>query len=808
MKFIAFRLRLGTSQLIRKWAQRQLPNGKIISGQILNPKTVNYQTLKPEKNGLFCERIFGPIDGSLCACGLPFLRGKKFCANCEVEFTSPQVRRYRLGYIQLVTAVAHIWFFKGRPNYLSLFLNLPNRKIENLLYCTQNICRTIFPKELEGVFYPKKKFIKYKIPKVFSPKINVQRFWGFQKTDAYILEYEKLENILSFGCGWSHPEGKGQGRRRSFHPRRLLCQRSTSSSIQSKWTGAQPQQKNNSFFITPSRKALGGDFFYKILQRKSRKTVGSQPQPGLRDSALFFSFSIVSKMFSWNININYNWFVYFVCHFPKKGDLLNKYYPGPPGFVNFCPLQSRLYCFTGVQLIKTWLSQLTQNDHGRFLEIQLRIDLLKLDLKEPLLENEFVQKINLLRRFKYLRSFRHKKMNPASMILSVLPVLPPDLRPIVKLDGSKLAIAVSDLNKLYQYVILRNRRLWRLTRKADFHCLNSEAFQYTQRLLQESVDNLIENKSGGSLSDLFKGKKGRFRQNLLGKRVDYSGRSVIVVGPFLKIYECGIPREIAYELFQPFLIRSLIGQKKAHTIFGAKKLLTSLSHDKPFLWNLLKKIVEKHPLLLNRAPTLHRLSIQAFLPRLIEGRAILLHPLVCSPFNADFDGDQMGVHIPLCFEARGEAWKLMWSQNNLFSVATGNPVFSPSQDMILGSCFLTTKNIQQYCFSLLNIQKNFKLWPKGSLDFFFPFSRKEKTLEDSWLNSNNLKPIWISQNPFEIKFETDKTKQKIIEIRINIQGQSLKFRSHFCQHFHPSGTEIFRHIRTTYGRLKFYQDVL
>ena len=842
MKFIAFRLRLGTSQLIRKWAQRQLPNGKIISGQILNPKTVNYQTLKPEKDGLFCERIFGPINGSLCACGLPFSRGEKFCENCEVEFTSPQVRRYRLGYIQLVTAVAHVWFFKGRPNYLSLFLNLSNRKIENLLYCTQNICRTIFPKELEGVFYPKKKFIKHKVPEVFSPKINVQRFWGFQKTYAYILEYEKLEKIPAFGCGIVL--------RGILRPRRLLCQRCTSLSVPPKRTFKRPRRgskgggqedgrtgglparrayrssatfgevcspgpgarcapnlpsffstKKNSFFITPNRKALGGVFFYKIPQRKSRKT--GRSTPGLRDSALFFSFSIVSKMFSWNINYNWFDFVYFVCHFPKKGDLLNKYYPGPPGFVNFCPLQSRLYCFTGVQLIKTWLSQLTQNNHGRLLEIQLRIDLLKFDLKEPLLENEFVQKINLLRRFKYLKSFRHKKMNPASMILSVLPVLPPDLRPIVKLDRSK--IAVSDLNKLYQYVILRNRRLWRLTRKADFHCLNSEAFQYTQRLLQESVDNLIENKSGGSLSDLFKGKKGRFRQNLLGKRVDYSGRSVIVVGPFLKIYECGIPREIAYELFQPFLIRSLISQKKAHTIFGAKKLLTYLSQEKPFLWNFLKKIVEKHPLLLNRAPTLHRLSVQAFLPRLVEGRAILLHPLVCSPFNADFDGDQMGVHIPLCFEARGEAWKLMWSQNNLFSVATGNPVFSPSQDMILGSCFLTTKNIQQYCFSLLNIQKNFQLWPKGSLDFFFPYSRKEKTLEDS---SNNLKPIWISQNPFEIKFETDKTKQKLIEIRINIQGQSLKFRSHFCQYFHPSGTEIFRHIRTTYGRLKFHQDVL
>nr|YP_009514448.1 RNA polymerase b1-subunit [Caulerpa lentillifera]AXG75887.1 RNA polymerase b1-subunit [Caulerpa lentillifera] len=749
MKFIAFRLRLATSQLIRKWAQHQLPNGQIISGQILNSKTVNYETFKPEKNGLFCERIFGPI-GSKCACGLPFSREEKFCRNCEVEFTSPQVRRYRLGYIQLVTAVAHVWFFKGRPNYLSIFLNLPNKKIENLLYCTQNICRTIFPKEFENLISTNKKKSRKHFHKVVFGTPGDNRFWGWKK----IPRYKYI---------WSLSE-------------------SQSKCIFSPMTGmwAIEEKKNSTQFTGEKRRFLS----------LKKQFIG-----GIRDSALFFGFSIVSKMLSWNIHYNWFDFVYFACHFPKKGDLLNKYYPGPPGFVYFCPPQSRLHCFTGVQLIKTWLSQLTQN--SRLLEIQLRIDLLKLDIKEPLLENEFVQKINLLRRFKYLRSFRHKKMNPASMILSVLPVLPPDLRPIIQLDGSK--IAVSDLNKLYQYVILRNKRLSKLTRVSDFHCLNSEAFQYTQRLLQESVENLIENKSGGlkSLSDLFKGKKGRFRQNLLGKRVDYSGRSVIVVGPFLKIYECGIPKEIAYELFQPFLIRSLIGQKKAHTIFGAKKLLTSLlnhSHHQNVLWNFLKKIVEKHPLLLNRAPTLHRLSIQAFLPRLIDGRAILLHPLVCSPFNADFDGDQMGVHIPLCFQARGEAWKIMWSQNHLFSVATGNPVFSPSQDMILGSCFLTTNNIQQYCFSLLNTHSS-----KNSLDLL-PGQELEQ--------SNILKPIWISQNPFEITFETDKRKQKLIEIRINIYGQSQKLRSQFCQHFHPSGTEIFRHIRTTYGRLKFHQDVL
>nr|YP_009306326.1 RNA polymerase b1-subunit [Caulerpa cliftonii]AOP19230.1 RNA polymerase b1-subunit [Caulerpa cliftonii] len=826
MKYTALRIRLATSQLIRKWARREFINGQkklIISGQILNPETVEYETLKPEKNGLFCERIFGPINDSLCACGLPPLQGEKFCANCEVEFTSSRVRRYRVGYIQLVTAAAHVWFFKGRPNYFALFLNLPNSKIESLLYCTRNICRTIFPKEFEFLEAPRRRrametdrqtqasqtMTRSGWPsakeRASSPSVGAAlaglsqtpetalkqikgmelksiRFWGVRKVCRYFLAPElPILNVISRDCGvWPNPR-------------------------------------------------LGLGLASLTLVREGG---------GLRDSALYFGFALISKMLSWGgvmgtLRASAPWFdfVYFGIQSPRKGDLLNKYYPGPPSLVNFCPPQSKLYCLTGVQLIKTWLSQLTQNfenrglEESRFLEIQLRIDLLELDTKEPLLENEFIYKINILRRFKYLRSFRHKKMNPASMILCVLPVLPPDLRPIVRLDSNQ--IAVSDLNKLYQNVLFRNKRLFQLTKVTDFHCLNSEPFQYAQRLLQESVDNLIDNRSGNggpsrlkSLSDLFKGKKGRFRQNLLGKRVDYSGRSVIVVGPYLKIYECGIPKGIAYELFQPFLIRSLMLQKKAHTIIRAKKLLNTKSS---FIWNLLKKIVEKHGLLLNRAPTLHRLSIQAFLPRLIEGQAILLHPLVCSAFNADFDGDQMGVHIPLCLEARGEAWKILWSQNHLFSVATGNPVCVPSQDMILGSCFLTTANIRQYCISVLkNQSRRSALLPlRGALELperegarFFPFgelwglSALPRVQASQGGPAKPWAPYWISQNPIESLFETQKKKQKLIEIRINLFGQSQKIRSQFCQYYHSSGTQILRSIRTTYGRLKFHRNLL
>nr|YP_009519222.1 RNA polymerase b-subunit [Caulerpa verticillata]AYC65060.1 RNA polymerase b-subunit [Caulerpa verticillata] len=729
MEFAAVRVGLATSQLIKKWAQHKLPNGKIISGQIINSKTVNYQTLKPEKDGLFCERIFGPIQDGLCACGNAPFRGEKFCATCEVEFTSSKVRRYRLGYIQLVTAAAHVWFFKAQPSFLKLFLNLPNRQIENLLYCTENICRTIFPKKFESLIYqlptsqgfPPGKPSNYK----FINK-KKKRFWGWHKIARYVLEPDPDPDSEAFS---------------------RACEERRSVELARNWSNFS-----------------SSTYMYMFVSG------------GIRDAALFFGFSVVSKMGSWNINKSWSDFIYFLIHYPRKGDILNKYYPGPPG------PQSRLCCLTGAQLIKTWLSQLTEdirNPEGRLLEIQIRMDLVELDLKQPLFETEFVNKIQLLRRFKYLRSFRHKKMNPAAIMICVLPVLPPDLRPIVPLETHQ--IAISDLNKLYQNVIWRNTRLSRLIQEVnfDFDCLNSEAFQYAQRLLQESVEDLIENtgqkNNFKSLSDLFKGKKGRFRKNLLGKRVDYSGRSVIVVGPYLKIYECGLPKEIAFELFQPFLIRSLLLQKKAQTIFGAKKILNKKTN---FVWNLVKKIVEKHALLLNRAPTLHRLSIQAFIPRIVEGSAILIHPLVCSAFNADFDGDQMGVHIPLCFEARAEAWKIMWSQNNLFSAATGNTVLAPSQDIILGSSFLTTTNIQKYCFSLLNHHN---------------------------LKSPNR---WIYHNPCEIGFETQNKTQKLIEIRINPQAQSLKFRPEFYHHYHASGTEILRYIRTTNERLQFHQNML
>ena len=934
MKLPGLRLCIATSKLIRQWAQRQLPNGKIIHGQILNPKTVNYQTLKPERDGLFCERIFGPINDSLCACGRPPLRGQKFCPHCEVEYISTRVRRYRLGYIQLITGAAHIWFFKAQPNYFSLFLNLSKKKIEHLIYCTQNISRTIFPKEFENFNENSLNFEKRLTlslhPSLWCARVP-QKIVGRGRTvysRAAVSPPSGGLAAVPYGANGSQPAGRraswpctSYGLVRLRQSLRAYREQSLGSAAKGAWgeSGALRREASVAHSApgvdrramavlvnTPDRRSPAphrgaaavrraqselpwahpvwgpgeqrapyGRAQRLLLSKRELRGVkrsegvevsrkGTEPKKslwqngGLRDSALYFGIPLISKMSSWPPE-GRHWFcfLYFVVRPPKRGDSLNKWYPGPPGLVNFWGFQSRLFCYTGIQLIKTWLTQLIQHQYydGRLLEIQIRLDLLQLERNEPLSDSDFVKKVQLFRRFKYLRSFRYTQINPASMVLSVLPVLPPDLRPILALDNNQ--IAISDLNKLYQTILFRNRRLSLLSSdpNLNFHCLNSEALQYGQRLLQESVDDLIENGSprqslplrtplpsnavadgeqsrdssaepfsidndsppkgagtedtleGGlataphsalrsrgesrrhigrgedaesknykSLSDFFKGKKGRFRQNLLGKRVDYSGRSVIVVGPQLKIYECGLPKQIAYELFQPFILRILMLQKKAKTVLGAKKLYKQKAS---YIWTLIRSIVQSHPILLNRAPTLHRSSIQAFQPRLISGKAILLHPLVCSAFNADFDGDQMGIHLPLCFEARAEAWKIAWSQNSLFSVATSSPVCLPSQDMILGSSFLTIGHSQQFVFQVF---------------------RKKLLLK-------NQISIWGTYNSDFHGLQIRSAVQKLIEIRVNITGNFQKFRLQFYQQYHSSGAELLRKIRSTYNQIQFNQSI-
>ena len=408
------------------------------------------------------------------------------------------------------------------------------------------------------------------------------------------------------------------------------------------------------------------------------------------------------------------------------------------------------------------------------------------------LKESYKKRDLLIRRTKLVRKLFRKDSDPQSMILTVLPVLPPDLRPIVKIGGQ---IAASDLNRLYQRVIYRNDRLKKFLN--DPATNNSYEMKYAQRLLQEAVDNLISNGKSGvtpekdsrgrllkSLSDILKGKQGRFRQYLLGKRVDYSGRSVIVVGPNLKLHECGIPKEMAFELYLPFLLKTILNQNLARTVVGAKTLIKK----NPALgWELLREIMQSCPVLLNRAPTLHRLGIQAFQPKLVEGRAILLHPLVCSAFNADFDGDQMAVHIPITVEARAEAWKLMLSRNNLLSPATGEPLAIPSQDMVLGCYYLTTN-----CN-----EKNIK-HQKGSGSYFKTFLDVVKSYENKRLDLHSI--IWVQWNEW---IENGNDNEEPLEIRLNSYGNYREIYSKSQKHYDKQNFFINQYVSTTPGKVLF-----
>lgn len=468
---------------------------------------------------------------------------------------------------------------------------------------------------------------------------------------------------------------------------------------------------------------------------------------------------------------------------------------------------------TGAVLLYKLIHQLALNTRQKinrfeivgFPKLKKLINELNKPMYERLKNNEQINKTNKdfynfrfrkykkkVNRYLFLKSSLSELQNlenklPGNIILSIIPVIPPDLRPIVELaDGTEVS---SDLNELYKKLLIRNQR---------FQKIGGANALFAQRLLQEAVDNLIENGKVGdgfkakqgrlykSFSDILKGKKGRFRQNLLGKRVDYSGRSVIVVGPKLKLHQCGLPIEMAVELFQPFLVRAVILSTGVGSVVSAKKIIKK---GIPLVWDLLQKIMNDHPIILNRAPTLHRLGIQAFQSKLVSGRAILLHPLVCTAFNADFDGDQMGVHIPLSVEARTEAWSLLWSRNNVLSPATGQPVLVPSQDMVLGCFYLTTHNpIKKY--------KQRKLF----CDF-------KQVCQAFLLNEiHTHTPIWVCyshtttmQNSTELEIP--------LEMRVSFNGHAFELHKEKQVFFSFTGEQTMQIFRTTPGRIFFNRTI-
>lgn len=584
--FDELRIGLATADDIRAWSH----------GEVKKPETINYRTLKPEKDGLFCEKIFGPTRDWECYCGkYKRVRFKGIvCERCGVEVTRSKVRRERMGHIELAAPVTHIWFFKGVPSRLGYLLDLAPKDLEKVIYFAAYMITWV---DDEGRHED--------LPRL-QAEIDLEKKEIADRRDNDInARAVKLEADLT----QLEAEGAKADARRKV---RDAAEREMSNLR--KRADQEIERLENVWDRFKNLKVAdleGDEMLYRSLQ-----------------------------------------------------DRYGTYFEGSMG-AN--AIQKRLESFD--------------------LEAEAE------NLREIIRSGKGQRKTRALKRLKVVNAFLTTTNSPTAMVLDAVPVIPPDLRPMVQLDGGRFA--TSDLNDLYRRVINRNNRLKRLLDLgAPEIIVNNE-----KRMLQEAVDSLFDNGRRGrpvtgpgnrplkSISDMLKGKQGRFRQNLLGKRVDYSGRSVIVVGPTLKLHQCGLPKQMALELFKPFVMKRLVELNHAQNIKSAKRMV---ERTRSVVWDVLEEVITEHPVLLNRAPTLHRLGIQAFEPQLVEGKAIHLHPLVCAAFNADFDGDQMAVHLPLSAEAQAEARILMLSSNNILKPSDGRPVTMPSQDMIIGLHHLTS----------------------------------------------------------------------------------------------------------------------
>ena len=612
--FDAMKIGLASPDKIRSWSR----------GEVKKPETINYRTLKPEKDGLFCEKIFGPVKDWECNCG-KYKRIKykgNVCEKCGVEITKSKVRRERMGHIELVAPVSHIWYFKGIPSRMGLILDMSPRALEKILY-----------------------FANYVV-------------LDAKDTDLYVKQ------LLTEG---EYEEA---------------CEKFGSENF---------------------RVGMGAEAIKELLE---------------------------------NIDL----------------------------------------------------------------------DELSEELKKGLIDATGQKKIRLSRRLEVCEAFRKSGNRPEWMIIDVVPVIPPDLRPMVQLEGGRFA--TSDLNDLYRRVINRNNRLKKLI---EIHAPEI-IMRNEKRMLQEAVDTLIDNGRHGkavtgagnrelkSLSDMLKGKTGRFRQNLLGKRVDYSGRSVIVVGPDLKFHQCGLPKKMALELFKPFIMKQLVEDGIVHNIKSAKKYVERLNSN---VWDILDKVIKDHPVLLNRAPTLHRLGIQAFEPVLVEGKAIKLHPLVCTAYNADFDGDQMAVHLPLSTEAQAEARLLMLSTNNILAPKDGKPITTPTQDMVLGSYYLTSGNVEEQAVrSFMDYDEMFKAYSTNNVkihDTVNVLYRDEETGESQIVKSTVGRFIFNEHLPQDLGF-VDRSKDKFsLEIDRLVDKKMLGKIVDKCfrKHGNIKTAEVLDYIKST-----------
>ena len=584
--FDALRISLASADDIRSWSH----------GEVKKPETINYRTLKPEKDGLYCEKIFGPTKDWECACGkYKRIRFKGIvCERCGVEVTRSKVRRERMGHIELAAPVSHIWYFKGSPSRLGYLLDIPPKELEKVLYFASSIITSV---DKEGRDED-------------ADELRDELAADLEELDA---ERDRLiEATRRLGTDYV-PEDD------DFVDEIDEDERLTPEEVEAEIADIHEE------FI--ERKQLRQDAFEAFMK--------IEPKQLVPEEALYRE-----------MRMNYK-----------------NYFTGG----------------MGAEAVRDLLDAMDLEEAAE-------------ELRDTIANGKGQKRAKAIKRLKVVDAFLKSDNKPSDMILDVIPVIPPDLRPMVQLDGGRFA--TSDLNDLYRRVINRNNRLKRLLDLgAPEIIVNNE-----KRMLQEAVDSLFDNGRRGrpvtgpgnrplkSLSDMLKGKQGRFRQNLLGKRVDYSSRSVIVVGPSLKLHQCGLPQQMALELFKPFVMKRLVELEYAANIKAAKR---AVDRGASYVWDVLEEVIVEHPVLLNRAPTLHRLGIQAFEPVLVEGKAIKLHPLVCTAFNADFDGDQMAVHVPLGAEAQAEARVLMLSANNIKSPAHGRPLTVPTQDMIIGVYYLT-----------------------------------------------------------------------------------------------------------------------
>ena len=675
--FNAIRLMIASPDQVRRWSY----------GEVVKPETINYRTLKPEKDGLFCERIFGPQKDWECACGK--YKRVRFrgitCDKCGVEVARANVRRERMGHIELASPVSHIWYFKGIPSQLGLLLDLSPRNLEKVLYFASYIVTSVDEEKRRERLVALDEEIVEQATALERATTEEQQVIEMRVDQELVrLETELRDRLATL------QERRGGARESAAAA--LPALEATLADLSGKTANETVVFEPSGVVIVSAGDEVTADHVGTAREAAQQYVEDVERQTDLEERQLHNELEEEAEQLRDKANEE-------IDALARK---MNEEIEAIDGVVQARRQEIEklqpMTLLTDAQHreVQDACGQIFEADMGAeaLLEIIRRLDLdaLAKHLREEVHASSMQRRKRATKRLRVVEAFRKSGAEPTWMILSVLPVLPPDLRPMVQLDGGRFA--TSDLNDLYRRVINRNNRLKRLLDLGAPEII----IRNEKRMLQEAVDALIDNGRRGravagsanhklkSLSDMLKGKQGRFRQNLLGKRVDYSGRSVIVVGPTLKINQCGLPKRMALELFKPFVMRELVDRGHAPNIKSAKRIV---ERARPVVWDVLEDVTKGHPVLLNRAPTLHRLGIQAFEVVLVEGSAIQIHPLVCTAYNADFDGDTMSVHVPLSHEAQREAHELMLSTHNLLSPADGSPLVAPTKDMVLGCYYLT-----------------------------------------------------------------------------------------------------------------------